>query len=142
MEIVIDANITLSLFIHLPYSTEADAKFKHWRKMNDQMYAPSLWHAEIVSAVKKNEVNGLISEDDARLTLASIAQFPVEVVTPNRYLLDLSFLWAGRLGQIVAYDAQYLALAEYLNAEFWTADKRLFQKVSEINISWVHLIQG
>jgi predicted nucleic acid-binding protein len=27
-------------------------------------------------------------------------------------------LWAGRLGQIVAYDAVYLALAEELSAEF------------------------
>jgi predicted nucleic acid-binding protein len=36
-----------------------------------------------------------------------------------------ALVWAERIGQRAAYDAVYLALAEYLNAELWTADKRL-----------------
>ncbi|HEX6305251.1 MAG TPA: hypothetical protein VFZ76_13740 [Anaerolineales bacterium] len=39
-----------------------------------------------------------------------------------------------------AYYAQYLALAERLEAEFWTADERLARKV-ERQLPWVHLLE-
>ena len=38
----------------------------------------------------------------------------------------LAMDWAERLNQTVAYDTQYLALAEQLGAEFWSADRRWF----------------
>ncbi len=41
----------------------------------------------------------------------------------------------------VAYDAQYLALAEQTGAEFWTADKRLADRARRRNARWVKWIQ-
>jgi predicted nucleic acid-binding protein len=38
------------------------------------------------------------------------------------------------------YDAHYLALAHRLNAEFWTADRRLFQAVQG-RIPKIHLLE-
>ena len=49
--------------------------------------------------------------------------------------------WAARLQATVAYDAQYLALAEQTGAEFWTADKRLADRAHQAKISWVKWIQ-
>lgn len=36
-----------------------------------------------------------------------------------------------------AYDAHYLALAEYAGCAFWTADQRLFDAVRR-QLDWVH----
>lgn len=46
---------------------------------------------------------------------------------------------AERYGLRAAYDAHYLALAERLGAEFWTADRRLAQQVAG-ELPWVRLL--
>ena len=44
---------------------------------------------------------------------------------------------ATRFNRPAAYDAHYLALAEMMNCEFWTADRRLFNVVRD-ELPWVH----
>ncbi len=41
-----------------------------------------------------------------------------------------------RFGLPAAYDAHYLALAEYKKCEYWTADSRLWNAVGD-ELSWV-----
>ena len=48
--------------------------------------------------------------------------------------------WTSRLNQTVAYDAAYLALAEFLNSEFWTADNKLFKVADKEGLTWVRLL--
>jgi predicted nucleic acid-binding protein len=48
--------------------------------------------------------------------------------------------WASRLQQRRAYDALYLALAERMQTEFWTADKRLANAAQQLGVTWVHWI--
>ncbi len=64
---------------------------------------------------------------------------------PKRVPLDTSLClaaltWAERLGQTKAYDAFYLALAEGLSAEFWTADKRLARRARHAGADFVRLL--
>jgi predicted nucleic acid-binding protein len=50
-----------------------------------------------------------------------------------------ALLLAGQFSLPSAYDAHYLAVAEAFGAEFWTADRRLFQAVSG-SLPWVHTV--
>ena len=140
MNIVVDANITVALFVNLPYSPQSERLFRLWRKQDVQLHAPALWPAEVVSGLNKMVSVGQMSSDDARLALASLERIPIQVVLPDPGLLDLSLVWAGRLNQAVAYDAQYVALVENLSAEFWTADQRLLNSLEHLNISWAHWV--
>ena len=141
MKIVIDANITVALFVNLPYSHKSESMFRLWRMQGAQLHAPALWPAEAASALQKMVAVGQMSADDARLSLSYLEKFSIQVVIPDSDLLDRSLLWADRLNQMVAYDAQYVALAETLSAEFWTADQRLIQSLSHHNISWAHWVE-
>ena len=47
---------------------------------------------------------------------------------------------AERFSLRAAYDAHYLALAEWLGGEFWTADAALVRVVGAA-LPWVHLVQ-
>ena len=47
-----------------------------------------------------------------------------------------AFAWTRRLNRAAAYDSFYLALAEGLQCDLWTADRRLFNAV---DLPWVHL---
>jgi hypothetical protein len=49
-------------------------------------------------------------------------------------------IMSNRLGQSKAYDAFYLALAERLKAEFWTADQRLANGARQLGANWAHWI--
>ena len=140
MDIVVDANITVALFVNLPYSSQSERLFRLWRKQGAQLYAPALWPAEVASALRKMVSVGQMSSDDARLGLSALEQFPIQVILPDSGLLDLSLIWADRLNQTVAYDAQYVALAENLSAQFWTADRRLINSLQHLNVSWANWV--
>jgi predicted nucleic acid-binding protein len=46
---------------------------------------------------------------------------------------------AGRFGLKASYDAHYLALADRLGVEFWTADRRLANTISS-SLPWVRFV--
>jgi predicted nucleic acid-binding protein len=56
--------------------------------------------------------------------LARLLVYPVEFHEDND-LLKEAYELAVRFNRPRAYDTQYLALAERLGCEFWTADQRL-----------------
>ena len=62
------------------------------------------------------------------------------VLSLDKPLYHAALDWADKLRQSKAYDAAYLALAESLNAEFWTADQRLVNATRALNIDWVKWI--
>lgn len=140
MEIVIDANITVALFVHLPYSDQAETLFRRWRTQGIQLYAPALWPSEVVSTLRKVVAAGQMTEEDARQSVAGFVLLPVRVVLPEAKLLQASLDWAAKLGQIVAYDAQYVALAEQLQAEFWSADHKLYKALKKLALPSVHWV--
>ena len=49
----------------------------------------------------------------------------------------IAFDWATRLRQKGAYDGFYLAAAEQLGAELWTADQALVNNALQVGVSWV-----
>ena len=140
MNIVIDANITVALFVNLPYSAQVERLFRLWRREAAELFAPALWPAEVISALRKVVTAGQMGSDDARLALASLKRFPIQVIIPDAALMDSSLIWAERLDQTVAYDAQYIALAESLAAEFWTADQRLLRSIQRLNVNWTQWV--
>ena len=142
MNIVVDANITVALFVNLPYSSQSEGLFRLWRKQDVQLHAPALWPAEMVSVLRKMVAVGQMSSDDARLALASLERIPIQVTLPDLGLLDSSLLWADRLNQTVSHDAQYVALTESISAEFWTADQRLINSLEHLNIPWAHWVES
>ena len=82
-----------------------------------------------------------MSPDEAEDVLRTIHGLRVEIINEDEELSLRALELAGKLGQSKAYDAFYLALAEKLVAEFWTADERLFNRCrKDLKLSWVHWI--
>ena len=138
--IVIDANLCIALVIPLPYSEAAAKQWLFWETSRVQIYAPLLWEYEIVSALRKAIAIRLISKKEAENSFQRLWGLGVEHITPDPDLHRSALLWAERTNQTVAYDGQYLALAETLQADFWTADKRLFDSLKTKKLAWMHWI--
>ena len=71
--------------------------------------------------------------------MAVLEELPVTLVPPDAVQSRRAFAWTRRLNRAAAYDSvclrqQYLALAEGLQCELWTADKRL---CNAVDLPWV-----
>ncbi len=140
-KIVIDANFAIAQIISLPYSDKVSQVLKTWREDRVRLYAPMLWSYEVASSLRKAIAFNRIPEDDAFSRLRDVFTIKVALVKPDMQLLKSAILWAGKIKQIVAYDAQYLALSESINAKFWTADERLYKASSAAGIEWIHWVE-
>jgi predicted nucleic acid-binding protein len=136
---VVDANLTVALILPTPYSTQAQAVWERWSAEATDVFAPDLWAYEVTSALRKAVSITGMSSPEAEVHLETVMQLGVQLVPPTLELDRLALRWAERLGQTVAYDAHYLALAETLECDFWTADRRLADAAGD-EVPWVHWI--
>lgn len=116
--IVLDASVTVELLLNLPLGEQVR------RRLADpdlQLHAPHLLPVEVLQVLRRRVAAGTTSTADAVEALNLLEE------------LDLSFhdhmLLAGRAwtlrGNLSAYDAMYVALAELLDAPLLTADATL-----------------
>lgn len=100
-----------------------------------------LWLAECTSAIRFAVQRQTILVEEGREAIEGLFTLGVDVLPMDVSLCHAALDWAGRLGQIRAYDGFYLALAEQQGAEFWTADMRLANAAQQLGVSWVHTIR-
>jgi predicted nucleic acid-binding protein len=138
--IVVDANLCIALIIPLAYSDAAAKQWLFWETNRVQMYAPLLWEYEVVSALRKAIIARLISKKQTESAFQRLLVLGVERIMPDVDLHRSALRWAEYVNQPVTYDSQYLALAEALEADFWTANKRLIDSLKNRKLTWLHWI--
>ena len=86
-----------------------------------ELYAPALLPFECSNVIRRHELGGLISSDQAAQAHADLLDLPVELFP---YVSVAHRVWQLRR-TITSYDAAYVALAEALGAPLITVDRRL-----------------
>ncbi len=140
--LVIDANAAVYAVLPMLSGPQVDAvsHFDEWQEAKIDLAAPSLWLAECTSTIRGLVYSKAISAAGGRRALKDILTFEVETIPMDASLCQSALEWAARLKQRRAYDSFYLALAEALKTEFWTADKRLANGAQQIGVNWVRWI--
>lgn len=137
---VIDANIAIQTVVNI-----TDPLEHFWERVDVEQVtpcAPRLWLSETASAIRFLLAQKEITLDEAEQSLRTIYGLRVEIVNEDEELCLRALELAGKLGQSKAYDAIYLALAEKLVADFWTADERLVNRCrKDLKFSWVHFLE-
>ncbi len=137
MNIVVDANLVAALALPLPYSEWVAEKMVAWKRAGIELHAPSLLEYELASILRKAVVAGLMTTDAAVEAMRGFEALNINISPPTIALHTKALHWAERLGQSKTYDAHYLALAEKLEVELWTADRRLVQCARQAGVNWV-----
>jgi len=136
---VVDANIAIQTALDITDSLE-----RFWERVDLEQItpcAPRLWMSETTSAVRFLLSQKEITSDEAEQALRTIHGLRVEIINEDEELCLRALELAGKLGQSKAYDAIYLALAEKLVADFWTADERLANRCrKDLKFGWVYSI--
>ena len=135
--ICVDASLVIRLVAD-PNDQTVLRLWEQWDAEGRQLAAPALLYYEVTNALFRYQKMGLMGPSSVRLALQAALSLPLHLHQDaglHRRALDL----ADRFGLPAAYDAHYLALAERLGAEFWTADRRLAQAVQDA-MPWVRLL--
>lgn len=136
--VVADSGIFIKLVLEEPFSEQADQLIRQWSQQTTQVAAPVLFQYEIVAVIRKHVYRKLLTAEEAAakrdmlLTIAQTIRFEVD-----EKLLRRAYALAEQFNRPTTYDSQYLALAERLGCDFWTADERLFNAVRQ-DLNWVH----
>jgi len=135
--IVIDANVTLGLYLRLPHSEKVDRWMQTWQAEDAHLIVPTLWEYECISALHRAATMKMILAADVKRIAANLLSLEFQRVAPSLELHLLAMTWAERLGQSKVYDAQYVALAESQSAQLWTVDLRLANSLMRWGVEWV-----
>lgn len=134
---IIDASVAVYNVINTPLAPQAESVMAYIQSRQTRLYAPGLWWYEVTSVLHKYWFDGLLTEKNAQAALAILLDLGINRIEEDDTLCRAAFDWATRLAQKPAYDSFYLASAERLGAEFWTADQRLVNRTQQLGIPWV-----
>ena len=136
--VCVDSSIVLPLVVEHTLSDLVLTQWQIWKTESRHFIAPSLLHYELVNALHRYCIAGFFSQSAARVSLEAALAQPIALYDDDELHYAASELAAIHTLP-ASYDAHYLALAQRMNAEFWTADKRLYNSVCDA-LPWVHLL--
>ena len=129
------SSILLATVLPERFSQEAIALITSLTGQQIQIAVPTLFHYEIVAVLRKHAHRGSLTVAEAESKCDLLLAQPVQALIDDA-LLRRGFALATQFNRPTAYDAQYLAVAERLGCDFWTADERLYNVVNT-QLSWV-----
>lgn len=137
--VCLDANFIVLLVSLKDSDNRFQQKWQEWQKDNYTIIAPTLMMYEVSNAFHRGVKTGQITQDEAESLLDSALNLGIRFYG-DANLHQEAMKLANLYNLSATYDAHYLALAQRLQVELWTADKRLFNAVSQ-SLSWVKLIE-
>lgn len=126
--VCVDASFALKLVLDEEYSELAEAMWNAWIEHDVEILAPAHLAFEATSVIRNHVYRGEITPETGRLAFDSLHAQPITLIEAaqlNRRAWEL----AERFRRPTAYDAYYLAVADLLDCELWTADRRLVAAV-------------
>ncbi len=116
--IVVDASAALEVLLRTPAAAAVERRLF---APGQTLHAPHLIDVEIAQVLRRYAASGQVSSERCREALTDLADLPM---TRYPHGLLLSRIWELR-GNVTAYDAAYVALAEALEAPLLTRDRKL-----------------
>lgn len=136
--VCVDASFVLKLVVPEADSEAAEALWTRWARENRAVVAPLLLMYEVASALRKRVYREELSEENGRSALAAVRALGMHLAHADE-LHEEAWELALRFNQPVAYDAYYLAVAQRMGAELWTADRALFAAV-QLEVPWIRYL--
>ena len=124
--VVVDVSWAFKWLVEEENSDRATALTRLWDEQGTQPAAPPLMPIEVANALHRRVLRGDLTVVVAADLMQDLMSLGVAFhAKPNLHSRALEL--ASLLNQGPVYDAHYLALAESLGCEVWTADRRFYR---------------
>jgi predicted nucleic acid-binding protein len=137
--VCVDASLVVRLVLSAAPEGPVARLWQGWYEAGRPVVAPALLYYEVSNALHRYVVLGELLPEEAADALDAALAIEITLYSA-RDLHRRALQLAASLELPAAYDAHYLALAERLGADFWTADHRLVRAVQDA-LPWVHALQ-
>ena len=128
--VVVDASLAIKWVLKEPYADEALTLASEWASTETRPAGDMVLLAEATNVLHRRAALGHISPSQAKQLLAGLLNMGIEVrESPQLHFRALEL--AQELQTPAVYDTHYLALADILECDLWTADERFFNSVKE-----------
>ncbi len=126
--VVVDASLAFKWIRTERFTSEARELLVEWMRGDVQRIVPPLFAYEIANALHRNARSGTATRADLERAFDAVLR-QVSVHHFDLTMLKRAMAIAAEFRLPAAYDSQYVALAETLGCELWTADERLWNAV-------------
>lgn len=133
--VCIDASMVLR-HVLLPDDGPVQKTWRSWTSKGINLVAPSLLFYEVTNALYQQQKSQYLSAETIWATLEYSLDLPITLVNEKNLHLRAREI-AMKYNLPATYDAHYLALAEWMDIELWTADKRLVNTLKPFKVNWV-----
>ena len=128
-QVVLDSGIFIASVYLETLTTEAKGLLHQLQVAQVTLNAPTLLRYELVAVSRKAVYQARVTAEEGLIARDQLLSYPVTLHFDDA-LLKRGYELAEEYNRPTAYDAQYLALAERLSCDFWTADERMFNAVN------------
>jgi predicted nucleic acid-binding protein len=127
--VVVDASLAIKWVLKEDLRAEALALLSRWDQDSVTILVPSWFSCEIANVMLKRMWKSNLTLLEAQTSLDSIASaVVVRDIEPIVAKRGLEIAWS--LGRPASYDSHYVAMAEHLGIDLWTADERYYNAAS------------
>lgn len=121
--VVIDASVLLKLLLPEEQSDAVRRLWGKWVEEDTQITAPFLLAYEVTSVLRNKVFRGELPPEAGEAAFVAFRTQEISLLHPEG-IEEKTWALAGEWNLPTSYDVAYLALAELMDYEFWTADRR------------------
>ena len=136
--VVVDASVAVKWLVREEDTDKALAILRAWQDEEVTPAAPHLLPFEVANALHRKVLRGELNAGDSTYLISQLLESGLELHQPPGLHVRALEL-ARQLNQNAAYDAHYLALAQSVGCDLWTADERFYRAASPSieNVRWL-----
>ena len=137
-KVCVDVSLALKLVFAEEDSIEAQHLWETWAEEDTETVAPILFAFEGTSVILNRMYRGLVPPEEAELMFGAFHLLGVQLLYPEG-LHKRAWELAKKFNRPQTYEMHYIALAEILDVEFWTADERLYNAIKhgDTKVKWL-----
>jgi predicted nucleic acid-binding protein len=128
--VVVDASVVLKLLLPEEHSETVHRVWSRWVERDTELVAPFLLAYEVVSVLRNKVVRGELTPEGGDAAFVAFRSQEIALRHPDG-IEEKAWALAKTWKLHTTYDATYLALAELLDYELWTADRRFAAQVGK-----------
>jgi predicted nucleic acid-binding protein len=137
-QVCVDASLALKWLMPSQQDLSADSLLENWDQTGVEIVGPPLLNSEVTSAIRRNVYMGKLQPRQGEAAYQCFCELNVKIIS-SAVLTQIAWGLAKKYNRPRTYEMQYLALAELLDCEFWTADKILVNSLKSQNkrVHWI-----
>ena len=136
---VVDASLAVKWLVAERFSDEVEDLLSTWESEGTRLAVPYFMPTEVSNVLHRYVVRGGLTVLEAMSLMDRILDMRIEKYDEAQ-IYTRAIELASQLEQGSVYDCHYLALAEFLDCDFWTDDRRFSRAAGRNGIDQVRWI--